>query len=152
MKVKVTQSFPTLCDPMDYTVHGILQARILEWVALPFSRGSSQPRDWTQVSHFAGGFFTIWVTREALGDPNKVALGTPIQTNEMLCHLRDESLRQPYGVSTFFSLSSMLLLLEKPRGDQGAEGRPSLWRANMWNIWIFHLLSKFGTFTLPWYG
>jgi len=44
--------------PMDYTVHGILQARILEWVAVPFSRGSSQPRDQTQVSHIAGGFFT----------------------------------------------------------------------------------------------
>ena len=43
---------------MDYTVLGILQARILEWVAVPFSRGSSQPRDWTQVSHIAGGFFT----------------------------------------------------------------------------------------------
>ena len=43
-KVKVAQSCPTLCDPMDYIVHGILQARILEWVAFPFSRGSSQPR------------------------------------------------------------------------------------------------------------
>ena len=48
--VKVTQSCPTLCDLMDYTVHGILQARILEWVTFPFSRGSSQPRDWTWVS------------------------------------------------------------------------------------------------------
>ena len=44
-------------DPMDYTVHGILQAMVLEWVAFPFSRGSSQPRDRTQVSHIAGGFF-----------------------------------------------------------------------------------------------
>ena len=44
MKVKVAQSCLTLCDPMDYTVHGILQVRILEWVAIPFSRGSSQPR------------------------------------------------------------------------------------------------------------
>ena len=44
VKVKVAQSFLTLCDPTDYTVHGILQARILEWVAFPFSRGSSQPR------------------------------------------------------------------------------------------------------------
>ena len=64
MKVKVTQLCPTLCDPMDYTVHGILQARILEWVAFPFSRGSSQPRDQTQVSHSAGRFFTSWATRE----------------------------------------------------------------------------------------
>ena len=44
MKVKVTQSYLTLCDPLDYTVHEILQARILEWVAIPFSRESSQPR------------------------------------------------------------------------------------------------------------
>ena len=50
VKVKVIQSYPTLCDPMDYTVHGILQARILEWVTFPFSRGSSQPRDQSQVS------------------------------------------------------------------------------------------------------
>ena len=45
---------------MDYTAHAILQARILEWVAVPFSRGSSQPRDQTQVSHIAGIFFTSW--------------------------------------------------------------------------------------------
>ena len=49
---------PTFCDPIDYRVHGILQAGILEWVAFPFSRGSSQPRDRTQVSHVADGFFT----------------------------------------------------------------------------------------------
>ena len=48
----------TLCDPMGYTVHGILQARILEWAAFPFSRESSQPRDQTQVSCIAGGFHT----------------------------------------------------------------------------------------------
>ena len=65
MKVKVTQLCPTLCDPMDYTVNGILQVRILEWVALLFSRGSSQPRDQTQVSCIAGGFFTNLATREA---------------------------------------------------------------------------------------
>ena len=50
VKVKVTQSCLTLCDPMDYRVHGILQGRILEWVAFPFSRGSSQPRDQIGVS------------------------------------------------------------------------------------------------------
>ena len=65
VKVKVAQSCLILCDPMDYTAHGILQARILEWVAFPFSRGSSQPRDRTQVSRIAGGFFTSWATREA---------------------------------------------------------------------------------------
>ena len=63
--VKGVQLCPTVCDPMDYTVDGILQARILEWVAFPFSRGSSQPRDWTQVSHIAGRFFITWATREA---------------------------------------------------------------------------------------
>jgi len=57
--------FPTLCDPMNYTVHGILQARILEWVAFPFSRGSSKPRDRTHVSCIAGRFFTNWAIREA---------------------------------------------------------------------------------------
>ena len=56
----------TLCDPMDYTLHGILQARILEWVAYPFSSGFSWPRNWTGVSCIAGGFFTNWAIREAL--------------------------------------------------------------------------------------
>ena len=64
-KVKVTQLSLTLCNPMNYTVHGILQARILELVTFPFSRGSSQARDRTQVSRIAGGFFTSWTTREA---------------------------------------------------------------------------------------
>ena len=63
MKAIVTQSCPTLYDPVDCSppgssVHGILQARVLEWVATSFSRGSSQPRDQTQVSCIAGGFFT----------------------------------------------------------------------------------------------
>ena len=57
-KVKFAQSRLALCDPMDYTVPGILQARILEWVAFPFLRRSSQPRDQTQVSCIASGFFT----------------------------------------------------------------------------------------------
>ena len=57
-KKKVAQSCPTLSKPMNYTVHGILQARIVEWVAFPFCRGSSQPRDPAQVSRIAGGFFT----------------------------------------------------------------------------------------------
>ena len=64
-KAKVTQSCP-LCYPMDYTVHGILQARILEWIAVPFSGGSSQPRDQTQVSCIAGRCFTNWATRKVL--------------------------------------------------------------------------------------
>ena len=59
MKVKGARLCPNLCDPMDYTVHGILWAGILEWVAVSFSRGSSQPRDQIQASHIAGGFFTV---------------------------------------------------------------------------------------------
>ena len=58
-EVKVAQSCLTLWDLMDYTVHRILQARILEWVAFAFSRGSSQPKDRTQLSRVAGRFFTI---------------------------------------------------------------------------------------------
>ena len=65
VKVKVAQSCPTFYDPLYYTVPGILQARMWEWVAFPFSRGSAQPRDWTQVSHIAGRFFTNWATWEA---------------------------------------------------------------------------------------
>ena len=67
-EVRVAQSCLTPCDPMDYTVHGILQARILEWVAILqgiFSRGSSEPRDRSQVSRITDGFFTRWFTREA---------------------------------------------------------------------------------------
>ena len=60
VKVKVAQLCPILCNPMDYTVHRILQARILEWVAFLFSRGSFHPRDRTQVSHITGRFFTSW--------------------------------------------------------------------------------------------
>ena len=67
---KSLQSCPTLCDPIDgsppgSSVHAILQARTLEWVAILLSRGSSQPRDQTQVSRIAGRFFTVWTTREA---------------------------------------------------------------------------------------
>ena len=68
-KVLVAESCPTLCEPKDCSppgssVHGILQARILEWVAIPFSRGFSWPRAPNQVSCIAGRFFTIWATRE----------------------------------------------------------------------------------------
>ena len=68
---EVAQSCPTLCDPIDYSlprssIHGIFQARILEWVAISFSRGSSQPKDQTRVSCIVGRHFAIWATREGL--------------------------------------------------------------------------------------
>ena len=73
VKMLVAQLCPALCDPMDCSlpgssVHGILQARTLEWVAISSSREPSQPRDWTQVSCIADGFFTFWATREVQGD------------------------------------------------------------------------------------
>ena len=66
---EVAQSCLTLCNPIDYSlpissVHGILQARILKWVAIPFSRGSSWPRDWSRVYCIARRFFIVWVTRK----------------------------------------------------------------------------------------
>ena len=68
---EVAQSCPTVCDPVDYSppgssIHGILQARILEWVAISFSRGSSRPRVRTLVSRIAGRRFNLCATREAL--------------------------------------------------------------------------------------
>ena len=66
---EVAQSCPTLCNPVDCSlpgssVQGILQARILEWIAISFSRGSSWPRDWTQVSRIGGRCFNLWATRD----------------------------------------------------------------------------------------
>ena len=72
VKVKLTQSCLTLCDPMDYTVLGILQARILIWIAFLFSRGSSQPKDQTQVSHIAGGFLPA----ETQGKPKNTGMSS----------------------------------------------------------------------------
>ena len=71
---EVAQSCPTLCDPISCSlpgssVHGLFQARILEWVAISFSRRSSQPRDWNQVSCIVGRHFTIWAIREVLSCP-----------------------------------------------------------------------------------
>ena len=81
-EMKVIQSCPTLCDPMDCSlpassVHEILQARILEWVAIPFSKGSSWSKDWTWVSCIAGRFFTIWATKE----PSHRFIGSDLSDN-----------------------------------------------------------------------
>ena len=76
-QVLVAQSCPTFCDPMDCSppgssVYGILQARILEWVAISFSRGSSWCRDQTQVFCIADKFFTMWATREAPNESQSI--------------------------------------------------------------------------------
>ena len=79
VKSEVAQSCPTLCDPVDCSLlgssfQGILQARILEWVAISFSRGAPQPRDRTQVSRIAGRRFNLWSTREVSKVQQKTCL------------------------------------------------------------------------------
>ena len=91
VKVLVTQSCPALCDPMNCkpsgsSAHGILQARILEWVAISFSRGPSQPRDRTSVSYTAGRFFTIWATREINLAKGKACIPQNSFINERTSH------------------------------------------------------------------
>ena len=103
MKAKVAQSCLTLCDPTDCSppgspVHGVLQARILEWVAIPFSRGSSRPRDRTWVSRIGGRFFVTQATREAL--------------NKVIASLSGSSHRYPEGKGA-------------GKGEPGAIGSPS---------------------------
>ena len=81
-----------------YTVHGILQARILAWIAFPFSRGSSQPRDWTQVSHIAGEFFTRWAIRETLMyDSKKWQMNARLQSTPALAFIYPSRWRTPWA-------------------------------------------------------
>ena len=106
--VLVTQSCLTLSDPMDCgppasSVHGILQARILEWIAIPFSRGSSRPRAHTQASRIAGRFLTIWATR---GAPESLLMSSM---------LRATSGSPLMGVPLLaYSLGQILQLLAEP--------------------------------------
>ena len=92
----VAHSCPTLCDPMDCSppgssVHDILQARVLEWIAISFSRGSSLPRDQTRVSCIAGRCFTIWATREAHLVHSAAAAAQSLQSSLTLCDPIDGS-------------------------------------------------------------
>ena len=95
--VKVTQSCLTLFNPMDNTVCGILQARRLEWVAFPFSKGSSQPSDWTQVSHITGGFFTNWATREALRYWSQMKMSWNLIQNSQIVFSKTQWLTKKYS-------------------------------------------------------
>ena len=104
---EVAQLCPTLCNPMDCSqsgssVHGIFQARVLEWVAIAFSRGSSQPRDRTQVSRTAGRRFTIWATREAkfkLSGKSKATVGIDASLRgSFICRCPPATLRRWLGV------------------------------------------------------
>ena len=83
----VTKLYPTFCISMDCSlsgssVHGILQARVLEWVAISFSKGLSQPRDRTWVSYTTGRFFTNWATREATLPSNPSLSSQPSRTSQ----------------------------------------------------------------------
>ena len=104
--MKVTQSCLTFCDPTNYTVPGILQVRILEWVAFTFSRESSQSRDWTQVSCIAGGFFTSWATREA----QEYWSGYPIPSPGGLC-IAGRFFTNTYFQLDFQKVAQIILLL-----------------------------------------
>ena len=88
--------------PMDYTVHGILQARMLEWVAFPFSWRSSQARDWTQVSHFAGRLFTSWATRKAQEHWSRQPIPSPVD-------LPDPGIKQGSLALQVYSLPTELI-------------------------------------------
>ena len=105
--------------PMDYTVHGILQARILKWVVFPFSRGSSQPKDWTQVSCIADRYFTNWATREVHRE-NDIQIYKDLQDsiwsfysefspNSILLHLPYNSL-----ISSFLRIHQDIIFVFSP--------------------------------------
>ena len=118
--MKAAQSCPTLCDPMNCnpqgsSVHGILQAWILEWVAFPFFRGSPQPRDRTQVSYIAGGFFTIWATRD-------------VSTHQSLILILSKNLKISGNISvTNFQISRISTLQPQIYPVQNS-GAPSSWQ------------------------
>ena len=129
-QVLVTQSCLTLCDPMDCnppgsSAHGILQGRTLEWVALPSSGGSSQLRDQTWVSCIAGGFFTVWTTREA--QENRKEGGKSAVERDNLSYLsglwsRVTTKQKPYVDSEntqLISLGQCLLSFDGPSNHLG---------------------------------
>ena len=106
-EVKVIQSRPTPCDPRDYIVHGILQARVLEWVAFPFSRESSQPSDQTQVSP------ALWVDSspaEQQGKPKNIGVGSLSLLHWIF--LTQESNQDSSVAGRFFTCISMIFLVK----------------------------------------
>ena len=106
----VARSCPTLCDPMacsppDSPVHRFLQARILEWVGVPFSRGSYRPRDWTQISCIEGEFFTLWATLNGTLVQNWERSIFPKGDKAVYCHppylayMQSTSCKMPYWMN-----------------------------------------------------
>ena len=108
----IAQLCPIICNSMDcsppgFSVHGILQARILKWVAISFSRGSSRPRGWTRVFCVTGRFFTIWATREAQsGGCHRKVKVLVAQSCPTLCNSMDCS---PPGFSAHGILQARIL-------------------------------------------
>ena len=105
---ELAQSCPTLCDPVDCSppgssFHGILKARILEWIAISFSRGSSQPRDRTRVSRMTGRCFILWAIREHMNwliKVSKIVWSLTFPKQVVWCHTQDcltMTLRHSWG-------------------------------------------------------
>ena len=96
------------CSPPGSSVHGILQTRTLEWVAMPSPRGSSQPRDWSRVSHISDRFFTIWATREADGHSQINELLSPLVlwliNKEMLKLMGQKHMDSPWLETVSYNL------------------------------------------------
>ena len=116
----VAQSCLTRCNTMDCSlpgssVHGILQARILEWVAVPSSRASSQPREWTQISSIAGGFFTIWASRTAQLAFTAI-LATSFPTGMSLCFLISK-----LGIITIFTCAGFVMIQVVPESKSSGK-------------------------------
>ena len=127
-KSKVAQSCPTLYDPVDCSlpspsVHGIPQARILEWVAISFSRGSSRPRDWTWVSHIAGRRFTLWTTREA---KKKTKRKKPIMGNKWFSSVQSLS-RVRLFATPWITANQASLSITNSQGVHSNSHPPSQW-------------------------
>ena len=118
--MKVVQSCPTLCNPMNYTVHEILQARILQWVAFPSSRGSSQPKDQTQVSSVASGFFTSWATREVQEYCNHQPIPSPVDLSNPGIELGSAALQADSLPTELWGKPKMLKNPPAIAGDSGS--------------------------------
>ena len=117
---EVAQSCPTLCNPVDYSlpgfsVHGIFQARVLDWVAISFSTGSSRPGDGTWVSRIIGRCFTIWATREVIGAMFKNASLISLSVFSLLVYrsARDFCVLIIYPANLLYSLISSCNFLVK---------------------------------------
>ena len=162
----VAQLCPALCGPMDRSppgssVHGILQARILEWISIPFSRWTSWPRGQTQVSCIAGRFFTIWATGKTLPISHNwlwnverwALLCSVIQLcltlcNHLDCSLPGSSVHEIFsgknnGVSWHFLLQGISPIQKsKPHLWVSWIHRQILYHCTAWEVWLIILHNK----------